>query len=33
MTDAPLSLNGFTLDDLAPFTSEKSFATNDSPDF
>ena len=33
MMSAPLSLNSFTLDDLAPFTSEKSFPANDSPDF
>jgi hypothetical protein len=29
----PLSLNDFTLDDLAPFTPEKSFPAGDSPDF
>jgi hypothetical protein len=28
-----VSLNGFTLDDLAPFTREKSFPTGDSQDF
>jgi hypothetical protein len=28
-----VSLNGFTLDDLAPFTRERSFSPNDSPDF
>jgi hypothetical protein len=29
----PASLNGFTLDDLAPFTREKSFPAGDSRDF
>ena len=34
MTDQhPKTLNAFTLDDLASFTREKSFAAGDSPDF
>ena len=33
MIPTPLSLQTFTLDDLAPFTREKSFAPNDSSDF
>ena len=33
VTDAAVSLNGFTLDALAPFTRERSFPTGDSQDF
>ena len=33
MSDAPLSLNGFALADLAPFTREKSFSADASADF
>jgi hypothetical protein len=31
--DPAATLNSFTLNDLAPFTREKSFSTGDSPDF